>query len=270
MRLADRFYARDRAGRANVASNLHRIYQYRGARAGADFIARRARKMYQYFGKYMVDFFRYSTASREEIERRVTVVGLERFERALARGRGVLVVSAHLGNWELGGLMLALLGHPITTAYRPTGHRRLDRLFEAQRNARGLHAVPLGDAARELTDTLRRGGVAALLGDRDFSPHVHPVPFFGQTASLPRGPAVLAARTRACVLPCFLIRGVDDHYLMEFESPIDPTEGGGVETLQRRIVEALERTIGLHPYQWFIFDDFWRAGGAAGEGSGNA
>jgi len=260
-RVADRVHARDRAGRAHVAANLRRIYAYRRVRVSDAFIARRTRKTYQYFGKYLVDFFRYSTASRDEIERRVTVAGLDRLEDALARGRGAILLSAHLGNWELGGLTLALLGHPVTTVYRPFGNPRIDRLFEARRNARGFTAIPIGSAARELAGTLRRGGAVALLGDRDFSAHVHPVPFFGQPASLPRGPAVLAARTRAPIVPAFLVRGVDDHYLLEFEPPIDPAGNGDVEHLQARIVEALERTIGAHPHQWFIFDDFW--GGAA-------
>jgi len=262
LRLADRFFARDRTGRANVAANLRRIYAFRGVRASDAFIQRRARKTYQYFGKYLVDFFRYSMASRGEIERRVTVAGVERLEDAIRRGRGVVLVSAHFGNWELGGLVLSLLGHSVTTAFRPMGSRRLDRLFERARQARGFSALPLGRAAEGLRATLRQGGVVALLADRDFSPHTHPVPFFGAPANLPRGPAVLAARQRASIVPAFLVRGVDDHYTMEFEPAIEPADAGGVAALQRRIVEALERTIGAHPHQWFIFDDFWRRGAA--------
>jgi len=263
LRLADRFFARDQTGRANVAANLRRIYGFRGIRASEAFIQRRVRKTYQYFGKYLVDFFRYSLASRAEIENRVTVAGWDRFESALKRGRGVVIVSAHFGNWELGGLMLSLWGYRATTAYRPFGSQRLERLFERTRNARGFTALPLGHAAEGLRDTLRRGGVVALLADRDFSPHTRPVPFFGAPAHLPRGPAVLAARQRACIVPAFLVRGVDDHYVMEFDPAIDPLETGDIAALQRRIVESLERTIGAHPHQWFIFDDFWHGEAAA-------
>jgi KDO2-lipid IV(A) lauroyltransferase len=258
LRCADVFCRRDRVGRANVESNLRRIYAYRGIAAGSEFLARMERKTYQFFGKYLVDFFRYSVASCEEIKDRVTIAGWERFESAMERKRGVILVSAHLGNWELGGLVLSLRNYPLTTVYRPFGSPRLDRLFDDRRNARGFTTLPLGGAARGLTDALRRGETVALLADRDFSRQVEPAVFFGAPARLPRGPAVLAARTRACLVPTFLIRGVDDHYLLEFTSVIDPVEVRGVAALQRRIIEAMEYVIGAHPHQWFIFDDFWR------------
>lgn len=269
LRLADVFHARDRTGRANVAANLRHIYAYRGVRASDAFIQRRVRKTYQYFGKYLVDFFRYSMASRDELENRVTMAGMDRLEEVLRRGRGAIICSAHFGNYELGALMLSFSGHPVTTVFRSTGSRRLDRLFARLRRGRGVSLLPLGQATSGLRAVLRQGGIVALLADRDFSPHTHPFPFFGAPANLPRGPAVLAARTRACLVPAFLVRGVDDHYMMEFEAPIDPESAGGVNELQAALVAAMERTIGAHPHQWFIFDDFWRTG-AAGSSAGAA
>ncbi len=257
---ADHFFWRDRTGRTNVMSNLRRIYAHRGIAAESDFFLRMARKTYQYFGKYLVDFFHYSVASRVEIERRVTIAGMEYFLSALKCGRGVILVSAHVGNWELGGLVLSLRGYPLTTVYRPFGHRRLDRLFDARRSARGFTTLPLGNAVRGLTNALRSNGTVALLADRDFSRQVAAVPFFGEYARLPRGPAVLAARTGACIVPTFLIRGVDDRYLLNFLGTIDPLEMPGIFALQRGIVEALEIVIGAYPHQWFIFDDFWEYG----------
>lgn len=260
LRVADIFHARDRTGRANVAANLRRIYAFRGVRASDQFVQRRVRKTYQYFGKYLVDFFRYSLASRDELEDRVTVAGMDRLEAVLRRGRGAIIASAHFGNYELGALMLSLSGYSVTTVFRSTGSRRLDRLFDRLRRGRGVSLLPLGQATGGLRAVLRAGGIVALLADRDFSSHTHPFPFFGAPANLPRGPAVLAARTRACIVPAFLVRGVDDHYLMEFDAPIDPESAGGVTELQAALVAAMERTIGAHPHQWFIFDDFWRTG----------
>ena len=187
MRIADRFYRRDRAGRTGVMANLTRIHEYQGISPSRGAIDGLARKTYQYFGKYLIDFFRYSMASRENLEKRVSIEHLDYLTGAIERGRGVLVATAHVGNWEMGGLMLSRMGFPVTAVVRPYGNPRLDRMFDEHRRRRGIAVLPLGRAVRGIVGTLRRGGITAVLTDRDFSSHRDLVTFFGRPARMPRG-----------------------------------------------------------------------------------
>lgn len=246
--------------RAAVGRNHRQILSHRGETASASGIRRRVRDTYRAFGTYLVDFFRYSVSASHGLEERVDIAGEDLLREALARGRGVLLATAHLGNWELGGLVLALRGYPLTAAYRPMQSPRINRLFLDQRVSRGMEPVPLGRAALSLVRALRRGRIAALLADRDFTGDPIVAPFFGAPAALPRGPATLSFRTGAPLLPAFMLRREDDRFRLAFSPPIDPGGFRSVEALQTRLTLALETAIGETPHQWFVFDDFWPGG----------
>lgn len=260
LRAADWFFRRDHEGREAVCANLRRILAARGIAPARGSVEALARKTYQYFGKYLVDFFYYSGVTPHGVERRVSIERLDYLESARALNRGVILATAHVGNWELGGLMLSLMGYEVTAVYRPMGIRNLDRMFQAQREGRGLRLVPLGRAAREMLSTLRRKGIVALLADRDFGENLaqHKVNFFGAPACLPMGAAFMSFRTGAPIVPGFLLREVDDRFRMRFYPPIDPQACGDVETIQRRLVDTMEQVIGEYPHQWYLFEDFWK------------
>ena len=263
LRIADAFYRSDARGRRAVESNLRRILAHRGVEPAGDSVGGLVRKTYQHFGKYIVDFFRYSCANHEELDGKVSIEHMEHLLGALAEKRGVLAVTAHLGNWEMGGLMLSLLGHPVNAVYRPLGARRLDRVFADQRERRGVKLIPLGRAVRGVLAALRRGEIAAVLADRNFTENGGATPFFGAPARLPLGAAMLSLRTGAPIVPAFMIRQVDDRFLMRFHPPIRPEEEKTVEAIEAKIVAALEDSIGENPCQWFVFEDFWAAGAGA-------
>lgn len=254
-----------------VARNLKRILAHRGETLSDPDLHLRVRDTYRAFGKYMADFFRYSVSDPHELVRRVTLEGETSLQDALARGRGVLLATAHLGNWELGALHLALQGYPLTVAYRPMASPRINRLLLDQRTRRGMEALPLGRAARSLVRTLREGRMAALLADRDFTENPISTSFFGAPALLPRGPAVLSFRTGAPLLPVFMLRRPDDGFRLTFKPPIDPTSFASAESVHAALAREMEEVIGEHPDQWFLFDDFWPGGQhepASGESAG--
>jgi KDO2-lipid IV(A) lauroyltransferase len=163
-----------------------------------------------------------------------------------------------VGNWELGGLMLSRMGYPVTAVYRPLGFRHLDRMFTGQRTSRGIQLIPLGHAVPGLLRALRSGRVISLLADRDFTGRGQFHNFFGVPARLPMGAAILALKTGAPIVPAFMLRQVDDRFLLKFYPPIIPAEGSTVDELQAAVVTCMESIIGEYPYQWFIFHDFWR------------
>lgn len=257
LRVADLFHRFDPVGRAGVTANLTRILRHRGVNPAPGHVEGLVRKTYQHFGKYLVDFFRYSQSFHQEVGRKVSLENEQYLEQARAGGRGVLMLTAHVGNWELGGLVLGLRGVPITTVFRPFGIAHLDRLFADQRAARGIRAIPLGRAVRGLIEAVRRGDAAALLGDRDFTGRGVDVEFFGAPARMPDGAARLASITGVPIVPAFILRQIDDRFLFRFYPPIDPRDAGSVGEIQARCTRALEDVIGEHPHQWFVFRDFW-------------
>lgn len=264
MRIADLYHRCDRRGRAGVAANLRRILAYRGVEPARGAIEGLTRKTYQYFGKYLVDFFRYSRTTCRELQGKVNIERIHYLAEAQAEGRGVLLASGHVGNWEMGGLILSQMGHEVTSVFRTFGNARVNRMFLEQRLNRGFRLIPLGHAVRGLLATLRDRGIAALLVDRDFSGRTDVVEFFGAPARLPRGAARLACRSGAPVVPVFMFRQVDDRFLLRFYPPIHPSDSDGEEGVQRRLTAVLEQAIGKYPHEWFVFEDFW-AGRPNGE-----
>ncbi len=268
LRIADRFYTNDHAGRAGVTANLTRILAWRGIEASPDAVQGLVRQTYQHFGKYLVDFFRFTLKSGPELQDTVVIENLDHLRDAHADGRGVILLTAHIGNWEMGGMMLHRLGYPVTAVFKPFGHPALDRLFAEQREHRGIRGIPLGSAARGVLQTLRGGGCAAILGDRDFTGQTATMPFFGAPAPLPLGPVRLARHSGAPIVPVFTLRQVDDRFRLRFYPPL--RAGETPETLQARLVAVLEDVISAQPHQWFVFEDFWRDRRSAAAGTQEA
>lgn len=257
LRVADLYFFRDTKGRRAVMANLRRVLEFNGGRPSELELAAMARLTFQYFGKYLVDFFRFVGARRKQAERLVRLEHEEYLEQAQAVGRGVLVVTAHLGSWEIGGMVLASKGFPINVVVLRQKAENVNALFQGYRRRRGVNVIPLGSAARSILRKLKNKEWVALLADRDYSAHSGTVQFFGAVTHLPRGPAWLCCRSGAPILPGFLLRQADDTFVLRFHPPIAPGEEATVETVQRKVVEVLEREIGENPAQWLIFHDMW-------------
>lgn len=259
IRVADHLYRRDDAGRRAVQSNLRRIYEHQGIRLTDDAVDQTARETFRNFGKYMVDFFRFTRISRLEIARLIRVIHPEYIGQAVSEGKGVLAVTAHLGNWEIGGALLSFFGYPLNVVVLPMKDKKTNALFQSRREQRGMRVIPLGRTVRGIYDALNRKEVVALLGDRDYSPHHHEVMFFGASACLPIGPAKLCWHTGAPIVPGFLVRQPDDTFLFRLHPPIS-TDGQGVDAIRDQVLRVLEWEIAQNPSQWFIFTPFWNNG----------
>lgn len=270
LRVADLYYRLSRGDREAVMANLRQIYAWRGITPADHNIAGMARKTFQYFGKYLVDFFRFSRLTADDVRRLVSIEHPEYVEEALRRGRGAIVVTAHFGNWELGGAVLIALGHPVNAVVMPQRMKRLEDLLRGQRERRGMNLLPVGSSALGLIRGLRRGEIVALLADRDFTHHADRYEFFGRPACLPRGAAWLALKTGAPIVPAFLLRQEDDTFLLRLHRPIVPEENDGQDGIMARIRDILQAEIGERPYQWFIFRDFWSPAGEASPGTERA
>lgn len=195
--------------------------------------------------------------------------GEEHLTAALARGTGAIVVTGHLGHWELGGLMLARRGVPLTVITLAEPSSELTRWREVCRRQLGIKTITVGPGHPfsfvEMIQTLRRNELLAMLVDRPYSGTGTPVRFFGHDTQFSTAPALLHQHTGASVLPAFVLQDGRGGYLTMAEPLIAMKASSGAETLAantQRIATVFEEIIRRHPEQWFNYVPIWRANGA--------
>ena len=257
LRICDLMFFLNRRGRLAVRENLRIVFAHEGIAPSRRILDGCARKTFQYFGKYLADFIRFRKLTPDGIRERVSIQGLEHIEAIRASKRGALLLTAHYGNWELGGAFIAAMGIPIHAVVRPVPSPALERVFNFFREQRGLKVIPLDKAGAGIVKALRRGEAVALVGDRDFTGNGQPHAFFGRAASLPRGAAWFAHRLGIPIYMGFVTRAPDDTFILRIHPPIDPAQVPTEDAIQEKIVAVMEAMIARDPCQWFIFDPFW-------------
>lgn len=243
--------------RKTVKENLKTIFPEKSERE----IRRIRIRMFRNFAKYLVDFFRFTKIDSEYIKRNIKLENIHYIDEALSNGRGVITVTAHLGNWELGGVVIALLGYPFWAIALPHKHKKIDSFFNAQRKSKNVKVIPLGRAAILCLKLLRENKIIGLVGDRDFTEKGIVLDFFGKPTFLPLGPAAFVLKTEAIIVPGFMIRNKDDTFTLKMEKPI-----GFIATydknkdsinLTKRYKIIIEDYIRKYPDQWYMFRRFW-------------
>jgi len=243
--------------RRAVISNLGTILNVDDNRL----LTKKTKAVFVNFGKYLVDFFRFSKLNRKAIDDFVKVEGTALLDKALKGGKGVITVTAHIGNWELAGAITSLLGYPINAIALTHRNKKVNALFVKQRTARGLKVIPVGVAVRKSLENLKKNEMLALLGDRDFTLRGIPMNFLGKQVLMPKGPATLSLKSGAPIVLGFAVRQKDDTYILRFEKPKDYKPTGrtdeDLKTITRNFVDVIERYIKRYPEQWFMFKKFW-------------
>jgi Kdo2-lipid IVA lauroyltransferase/acyltransferase len=192
----------------------------------------------------------------------ISFEGVERLDRALAAGRGAIVVTGHVGNWELLAAACSARGLPITVVGRRVNDMRFHALVTRFRQAAGLEVLVRDDPrfVSAVREALARNRVVAMLIDQDTRGAGVFVPFFGRLARTPPGPAVLALRARVPVLTVFIHRRLDGSHRIRFD---DVPVGGRrtraeVTELTARLTAAIEGAIREAPPQWVWWHERWR------------
>lgn len=215
------------------------------------------------YARYWVESFRIPHLSPERIDRGFCFEGYGHIERVLASGRSPILVLPHLGGWEWAAAWLArVIGVGVTAVVERLEPPEVYDWFVDLRSAYGVNVVPLGPRAMvELTAAVKRCDVVCLLADRDIGGNGTEVEFFGETTSLPVGPALLARRTGAPLLPTAVyFRGRQRVGVVT--APIEPGSGRGREENDRLtglVTERLERLIARSPEQWHLLAPNWPA-----------
>jgi lauroyl/myristoyl acyltransferase len=207
------------------------------------------------------DLFRLSRMTIHEIEAIIRLEGREHLDRALAEKRGVILISAHLGNLDLLGQLTLTFGVPVTGVAWHSQPERLFRYTLRMRSSHGLRLIPSDGPMIGLFRALKNGEIVCLAADRDTADSVCEIDFFGVAARLPDGPIRLALRTGAALVPAFGFRLPDDTFLVQIESPIPLSENGDREADvvvgMEQVVAVMERHISEHPEQWLVAVPVW-------------
>jgi KDO2-lipid IV(A) lauroyltransferase len=222
-------------------------------------VRRLGRRSFQHLGMNLVEACRYFLRPTEVMLSRVHVEGVEHLRRAAADGRGILVLTAHYGNWELLAAAHGLTGLPLSFVVRPLDDPILDDLADRFRQRTGAERIVKHRAVREVMQALRRGRMVGILLDQNATRGEGVfVPFFGVPASTSKGLALLALRTGAPVVPIFLRREPDGRHCMDVRPPLPAPAGGDVQAYTAAFNAAIEAAIRRAPEQWLWMHARWR------------
>lgn len=199
---------------------------------------------------------------RGAVDRHFRVEGYHHLEACYAAGRGVIAALPHLGGWEFAAAWMAQRGHRLLAVVEPVEPPELFAWFRDQREALGIDIVPLGPGVTSaLTAALRENRTVCLLADRDLTGDGVAVEFFGERTTLPAGPATLALRTGAALVPLAAYFGPGRDHVAVVRPPLPVERQGRLRDDVTRITQALAREfealIRAAPEQWHLMQPNW-------------
>ncbi|WP_328680053.1 phosphatidylinositol mannoside acyltransferase [Streptomyces sp. NBC_00322] len=245
-----------------LESNLARVVPD----AGPERLAELSKAGMRSYMRYWMESFRLPTWSAERVTDNVQIKDSHYLTDGLASGRGVILALPHLANWDLAGVWVTrTLGVPFTTVAERLKPETLYDRFVAYRESLGMEVLPHtgGSAFGTLARRLRSGGLVCLVADRDLSASGVEVKYFGESARMPAGPAMLAQQTGALLLPVTL--WYDEAPLMrgQIHPPVEVPETGTKDektsSMTQALADAYATGIAEHPEDWHMLQRLWLA-----------
>ena len=222
------------------------------------------RESFVSLGRLLGEFSQFSKATPESLHKIVACEGLENLEAAQKKGRGVIMVTGHVGLWEYSSLALSAFGHPLNFLVRRMDNPKIERLIESVRTKFGNRTISKVSATRTMLKILRAGGTLGILTDVNTTAAEGIfVDFFGVPAATTFIMAKLALRTGAAVLPGFAVWDQEEQrVLLNIESPVTFEKTGDepadVKNLTASATKEIENCIRNYPDQWLWIHKRWR------------
>lgn len=261
--VADVAAARDGKGTQQLRRNLRRVVP-EASDAQLDELVNAGLRSY---ARYWLETFRLPKMDKREVAVRAgeNTTGAEHIDAAARRGKGFILALPHMGNWDVAALWLIDRGYPFTTVAERLKPESLFDRFVAYRESLGMEVLPLtggGSPSEALAQRLRSGGAVCLVADRDLSRNGVDVDFFGETARMPGGPALLAATTGAVLLPVALWFTPDGSWGQWIGEPIEPAGTRLAERVRngtQALADAFAAQVAAHPADWHMLQKLWVA-----------
>ncbi|OQX53829.1 MAG: hypothetical protein B5M48_02390 [Candidatus Omnitrophica bacterium 4484_213] len=237
-----------------IQKNLRIIFPDKSERE----IIKYARETFRNFAMHLVDFLYFPKLNREYIKKNIKIEGVENFDSALLKKQGIVGITAHLGSWEIGGAIAALLGYPVNAIALEHSNRKVQDFFLRQREEKGIKVIFPRDVARKTLAALGRKEIVSFLNDKDYFGSGLELSFFGRKTLIPRGAAVFALKTKSLVVPGFTVREAG---WLKFvvEEPLSYKPSGNekkdIKEITQKIIAIIEKYIRRYPGQWYYFDE---------------
>jgi len=253
------WFVLDRRHRAVAINNLTYVF---GCEKSPTEIRQMARRIFANLVRILFEIGWAYRCRPQEVVRYIRFDGLLHLHQAFRKGRGVLVLTGHFGNWELLADAAGVLGYPINVIYRPLDFKPLDRFFEHLRGRSGAQLFTKARAMRKVLRSLQNRELVGILLDQNAQRRAGVfVEFFGKTACTNKGLALIAQKTGAPVIPIFLVREADKYRMViEPEVPLIKTgdKARDVAENTRQYNRVIESMIRRHPEQWFWVHRRWK------------
>lgn len=263
------FFMANQTARRNVIANLNRVIPD----AGRLETLRTAHRVCHTVVANYYDLLRIRSVDRDRFAGKIEICGMEHVKRARSNGRGVIIVSGHIGNFSVMAKLPAALGMDTGVIAERVEPRELFNYMMRLRSAMGIQVIPPdAGSLRRILDLLARNGILLLAADRDVTNQGLPVTLFGEETRLPSGPVALAMRTGAALIPAYTIRRRDGTSLVELRAPIALIDTGDrardVSLNMRQLARHLESMIAVDPGQWAVLQRIWSPQSSYGRSEG--
>lgn len=233
-------------------------------------IRRTVRRMFVNSATNYFELFRLPKLDLSRVDDVIHVVGYQHVQACLDRGQGIVLVTAHCGNFDVLAQYLAARGVGLTVPVEPVEPPQLLSLIRKLRGSKGLSYLPLGPSAlRSMLRALKQGGVVAITADRDVQKNGRRVRFFGEETTLPVGYLELVKKSGAALIVALSARR-GDGVIMGYVQPVLDLQNtgdreGDLDENMAKVVTLLEEHISTYPDQWVVFEPVWRPSDRASE-----
>ena len=222
------------------------------------------REMFINYGKILFEFLQLPKLNKNNIGRYVEIVNEKHFSSAFKKGKGVILLTAHIGNFEMLGAVVSILGYPLNIMSRQTYLAELHEMLVKLRTSVGSKLIVRGepDSARQILRALKKNESIGILIDQNIKsiPGIY-ANFLGRPAYTPLGLAAIAMKSGCSVVPGFIVRKKDNTHLLEFLPEVDIIKTGDHESDIKTNTERFNKIIGMfiqkYPEQWVWIHKRW-------------
>jgi KDO2-lipid IV(A) lauroyltransferase len=250
-RVADLWYA---ASPATVQNLRHNLKLVPGVPGDGVVLGRLSRRIMRNFARMVTEFLYFPRLNLDNISHLVDIESFKRLIPAVGDD-SVILLTGHIGNWELGAAMASMLGLDLHVVVYDHPDHRVARLFRERREEKGLKVMSVREAARKVPAALSASSVG-VVGDRDFTGGGMEATYFGVPVIVPDAYAGLALARKKRIIPGFCLRQADGRYRLILEDPpaIQAGEGTGPEEIVETCLKIFEKSVEKYPDQWYFFE----------------
>ncbi len=220
-----------------------------------------AKQAWKHMGVVGSEFLYFNTRTPEQLKKIVELKGEENLKQVLAKGKGAIMVMAHIGNWELLGMYLSFIGYKLSPLVKTQSNELLDKVIQDKRQSVGMKTIPRSGFLRPIIAAFKNNEIVPFLVDQDARKRGIKVNFFGREASIPRGPAEFALRTGTPVIFAYIVKQAPTRYslVISEELPVKNTGDYEKDLVENTIlfIDLIQKIIAEHPTQWLWMHSLW-------------